>query len=87
MEFMGSYLSAFSFSVRNQLTKNNYFTSTINGGIAPDDISHLIKFGKYNTGLSFSYGYDSPIGPILLTLAKNFNRSDIFGHISIGYPF
>jgi len=87
MELTGTQLSAFSFSLRNRLSKNNYFFTTLNGGMVADEISQLIKFGKYHYGMGLSYGYNSPIGPIKLTAGKNFNRSDIITHISIGYPF
>jgi NTE family protein len=87
MELTGTQLSAFSLSLRSRLSKNNYFFTTLNGGMVSDEISQLIKFGKYHYGMGLSYGYNSPIGPIMLTAGKNFNRSDIITHISIGYPF
>lgn len=87
MELAGTQLSAFSFSLRNRLSKNNYFFATLNGGMVSDELSQLIKFGKYYYGLGLSYGYNSPIGPVMLTAGKNFKRSDIMTHISIGYPF
>jgi len=87
MELSGTQLSSFSFSLRNKLSKNNYFFTTLNGGYATDELSQMIKFGKYSYGMGFSYGYRSPIGPILITAAKSFKRGDIFTHISIGYPF
>lgn len=87
MELTGTQLSSLSFSLRNKLSKNNYFFTTLNGGYATDELLQLIKFGNYSYGIGFSYGYRSPIGPILITMAKSLNRGEIITHISIGYPF
>jgi NTE family protein len=87
MQLSGTQISSFSFSLRNQLSKNNYLFLRFNGGIASDELFKLIKFGKYNYGIGLTYGYDSPIGPVMLTTAKNFKRADIMTHISIGYSF
>jgi len=87
MELTGTQLSAFSFSLRNRLSKNNYIFTTLNSGMISEEISQLIKFGKYHYGIGLSYGYNSPIGPVILTIGKNFERSDIMTHVSIGYPF
>ncbi len=87
MELAGTQIASFSLSLRNSLSKNGYFFTTLNGGIASDEMFQLIKFGRYHYGLALSYGYNSPIGPIVLTGAKSFERSDIMTHISIGHPF
>lgn len=87
MELSGTQLASFSFSLRNRLSKNNYLFTTLNGGYATDNLSQLVKFGNYSYGIGFSYGYRSPIGPILITMAKSLNRRDIITYISIGYPF
>jgi NTE family protein len=87
MELSGTQVASFSFSLRNRLSKNNYVFTTLNGGYATNNVSQLIKFGKYSYGMGLSYGYGSPIGPIIFTAAKNFKRADMITHISLGFPF
>ncbi len=70
-----------------ELIKNFYFTVKTNVGKLANDFKDVFDFKDDLLGTGVSFGWDSPIGPIDLTLMKEIKKKIVVANISIGYWF
>lgn len=87
MEENGKTSLVASIALQYQFLPNQYARLTGNTGKFVPDPSLLIKPTGFLTGLGLTYGYDSPIGPLELSLMKAGDRSTLDFYINIGFWF
>jgi NTE family protein len=71
-----------------QLSKNTYLlaktNAAVNNFISPD---HQLQFDSWITGHAITFAYNSPIGPLELSLAYCDQSKKVISYVNFGIPF
>jgi NTE family protein len=66
---------------------NHFFTLKANAGKLEPTFDGFFNSSIILDGYGFSYGYNSPFGPLEFTIITSSNHSDILSYLSLGYWF
>ena len=70
-----------------EFVEKNYLTVLYNLGKLETSVESLFSSDILLDGWGVSYGYESPIGPLELTVMGSTNHSNIYTYISLGFWF
>ncbi len=71
-----------------QFRKNHYITFKLNYGLIAEQSEDLFQIDQnLINGMGASYAFNSPLGPMELTVMGSTNHSRIFTYLSLGYWF
>ena len=70
-----------------QFYKNMYFIFMCNAGYQSDDFNDIIKPEGLISGFGLTYGIQTPIGPIKVSVMRSGERKGLLGNVQLGYWF
>ena len=87
MELIGRDFAAIKASLFYEFAANHFVTICANAGKLESSLDALFDSNLILDGYGVSYGYNSPIGPLELTVMGSSNHAKIFTYISLGFWF
>lgn len=87
MELIGRNFGAIRADVYQQIGKSHFLTFKTNFGKIDPTIKDLFDSSALLNGYGLSYAYNSPIGPLELTVMTSSNHLKIFTYINLGFWF
>ena len=87
MQVTNRNIAACGLNIQYNIWKNNYITLRFNAGSASWDVFELFQKNSGIYGLGLTFGNNSIIGPIEITLMGSNMHRDLFTYFNIGYWF
>lgn len=87
MELIGRNFGSINASLFYEVFENQFFTVKANVGSLEASVSDLFNSSVLLDGYGISYAYNSPIGPLELTVMGSTNHANVYTYISMGYWF
>jgi len=87
MELIGRNFGAIRADFYQEFGKNHYLSFKTNFGKLEPTVDDLFNSQSLLDGYGLSYAYNSPIGPLELTVMSSTNHSRIFTYINLGFWF
>lgn len=87
MEIQKKNAAVAAMNFRLRLAPNHYFTLVTNLGAAAETYKNLADLDGWFSGVGISYGYNSLIGPVDLTLSTASTHDSPLTYVSVGFWF
>ena len=87
MELVGRSAVTFGADINYQFTTKHYLVARANFGALETSFEELWNSQTLLDGYGLSYAYESPLGPLQLTVMGSTNHADIYTYISLGHWF
>ena len=87
MELIGRNFASVNALVFYEFINNHYFSFKANLGAMEPSVNQLFNASVLLDGYGISYAYNSPIGPLELTVMGSSNHANIYTYISLGFWF
>ena len=89
MQCIGQNAAVFNTGVQYEFLRNHFAKARLSYGTFNDDINDFLKLNKYIFGFGFTYGYNSLIGPLEMSVTesnfKDWNNATFY--LSLGFWF
>ena len=87
MELVGRSAVTFGADINYQFSPKHYLVARANIGALETSFEELWNSQTLLDGYGLSYAYESPLGPLQLTVMGSTNHADIYTYISLGHWF
>ncbi len=87
MELIGRTALIVRTDLNIEFLKNHYIMVKANLGKLENSIQNTIESRVVLDGYSLGYSYDSPIGPLEISVAGSTNHKDVYSYVSLGFWF
>lgn len=89
MQCIGQNALAFNFGTQYEFFRNHFAKLRISYGTFNDDISDFLKPGKYIFGFGLTYGFNSLVGPLEISITESNFRDwkNVKGYLCLGFWF
>jgi len=75
------------FDLQFQFYKNMYLILMGNVGYQSDDVNKIFKPEGLISGYGLTYGIDTPVGPLKISIMRSGEKQGFMGHVQLGYWF
>jgi NTE family protein len=87
MELQGSYFLVMGACLRYEMWKNNFLLGRFDWGNTHQQIEDFYEFSQYKLGTALTFAYNSPAGPMSITIMRSSMRPDYITFVNLGYQF
>ncbi|WP_143764597.1 patatin-like phospholipase family protein [Owenweeksia hongkongensis] len=87
MELIGRTALVVRVDLNIEFLKNHYVMVKANAGKLENSIQNTLESNIVLDGYSLGYSYDSPIGPLEISVAGSTNHKDVYSYVSLGFWF
>ena len=87
MELFGEHAASVRLDVFYEVATHHFITLKANVGKMEPSLDNLISTDGLLDGYGFSYGYNSPLGPLEFTVIASSNHTDVLTYLSLGFWF